>query len=674
MNPLRKAWGAIRRLPGRAAKQFSIVFRGTQHWVFDNLLARTNFDYKNAVGDGTKSNIIVAITNWAARNFPEAPLQVREEQSDGTDEVLVNHPMIQRINRPNSFYSGVLLWMATIVDWSINGNTYWAKVRSGAGRIVELWWLPSWLVEAKWPADGSAFISHYEYSPNFTPIRIEVEDIVHFRFGLDPNNTRKGTGSLASLVREVFTDEEAANFTASILRNIGVPGVTISPADKDVAVDKEQADDIRDRFTKTFGGDNRGVPMVMSLSAKIDRMSFSPQELDLKALRRIPEERACAVLGIPAIVVGLGAGLDRSTFSNVAEAREMAYENFIIPTQRIMAAELDLQLLPDFGNEERERTHFDTSKVRVLQEDQTKMEERLSKRLTSGGITVAEYRSPLGLEVRPEHEIYLRPINLIEVPVGTMAPPLDQEERADDTPEMKASVGRGRGRRIVAASRRIAPFLDAQAARVRERFLARQGGQRSRNGAKLISVADLFPPEELEELQRLMRGIHGTSIDAAAVLAEELVAGGQRSRKQLDDLTLGAIQGRLGINIQSIDAATQQFVASEITLGQTSGLTSRQIANGLVNNYGFSPQRALAIARTELAAAENWTASAVWRQVGVDQVSIIDGPGCGWTSHDDPDVADGSFRSLDELDQNPTSHPNCVRVPIPVAVQVVVQA
>ena len=48
--------------------------------------------------------------------------------------------------------------------------------------------------------------------------------------GIDPNNTRKGLSPLASLYREIFTDDEAANMTASLMRNIGVPGVVLSPA------------------------------------------------------------------------------------------------------------------------------------------------------------------------------------------------------------------------------------------------------------------------------------------------------------------------------------------------------------------------------------------------------------------------------------------------------------
>jgi hypothetical protein len=39
---------------------------------------------------------------------------------------------------------------------------------------------------------------------------------------------------------------------------------------------------------------------------------------------------------------------------------------------------------------------------------------------------------------------------------------------------------------------------------------------------------------------------------------------------------------------------------------------------------------------------------------------------CGWTFHDDGDLADGSRRTIAELRETPLSHPNCVRLGLPV--------
>lgn len=420
MNVLSRAYRAITASLKAAAMTFS---GSASRWSM--LLLGTRRDYARLVGDSTKSSAVIACVNWIARTFPEAPLQVERRRRDGSREVVVNHPMVELLEVPNPFYSGTLLWMATILDFTTTGNAYWVKVRNGVGRPLQLWWVPSWQIEPRWPADGSAFISHYEYRPDGKLIHLPVEDVVHFRYGLDPHNPRKGLSPLASVLREIFTDEEAANFSASLLANLGIPGVVIAPEADDVDLSPEDADTIKADYQQKFGGDHRGEPMVLSARVKVTPLSFSPQQMDLKSLRRLPEERVSAVLGVPAIVAGLGAGLDRSTFANYAEAREAAYESNIIPTQRLFAAELRAQLLPDFGDPRGLEVGFDLSRVRVLQEDQNKLWARYDLGVRGGWVKVSTAKQALGLPVEPGDDVYLRPLSVIAVgpEADAFAPP-----------------------------------------------------------------------------------------------------------------------------------------------------------------------------------------------------------------------------------------------------------
>jgi phage portal protein BeeE len=180
--------------------------------------------------------------------------------------------------------------------------------------------------------DENDFITHYNYYPvqgsaaNMSDffrggggqaIPLHPDDVVHFRFSLDPDNPLKGRSPLKSVLREVFTDDEAANFTASLLRNMGVPGLIVSPNTEPAS---EEDTPSRRRSTSSARS-----PATSAASARDERpdeasqqFGFSPNDqLNLKELRRIPEERVTAVLGIPAVVAGLGAGLDRSTFTNM---------------------------------------------------------------------------------------------------------------------------------------------------------------------------------------------------------------------------------------------------------------------------------------------------------------------------------------------------------------------
>lgn len=398
----------------RAWQRVSMVF--SRPAAYEVFLPRSSVDFARAVGDGTGSSVVMAPLLWICRAFPEAPVAVWKLREDGQADPVIGHPLARLIRRPNPFFSGDVLWMATILSWVVDGNAYWVKIRNGAGALAEIWWVPHWMMDPIAPADGSDYISAYAYRPTGAgpAYEVPVGDVVHFRFGLDPHDVRKGFSPLKSVLAEIYTDEEAARFTATLLRNMGVPGLVLSPADGSAApADPADLQATKDYLRRAFSGEFRGEPLVFSAPTKIEQFGFSPEQMLLRDLRRIPEERVSAVLGVPAIVAGLGAGLDRSTFTNMAEAREMAYESNVIPTQRALAAELDHQLLPEFERDpEAFQTGFDLTRVRVLQADRLAQIQRATLAVNGGLWKVAEGRRETGQPTGPEDEIYLRPVNL----------------------------------------------------------------------------------------------------------------------------------------------------------------------------------------------------------------------------------------------------------------------
>jgi len=452
-------------------KALSRMLFGRQATWWGSALPRTRRDYAADVGDGMSSSVIAAPVLWVARTLPEAPIAV---ERDG--EIERDHPMARLLRRPNGYYSGHVLEMALAIDLVSNGNAYMLKVRNRMRGPVELWYVPWWMMAPKWPDDGSAYISHYEYSPFGVPMRVEVEDVVHLRFGIDPRNVRLGLSELHSLLREVFTDDEAAAFTATILGNAGVPGLAVFPATPDVTMSEQDKRDTKEYLKHAYSGDRRGEPLVMTAPMKVEQFGFNPQQLDLAKLREIPEERVCAVIGIPAAVVGFGSGLAQTKVgATMSEMREMAYESCIIPLQRLITADLDEQLLPDFESRpDACRTVFDLSGVRVLQEDQNRLAMRWDTMVRGGWAKVSEARAAMRLEVEPEHEIYLRPMGAEVVPAGlspeeqmaSRAPaPAEEPTEDEETPEEeKPPSGNGKAHALFAVP---AKASRAEAARYR---------------------------------------------------------------------------------------------------------------------------------------------------------------------------------------------------------------
>jgi HK97 family phage portal protein len=612
-----------------------IVFPGVTDWSVDT----------------RASSAVMACVNWLCRTFPEAPLQVVQTNRDGDREVLTDHPLPALLEMPNPFYSGVLLWDATLSDWLIDGNAYWIKVRNRQGALLQLWWTPSSMIEPRWNKDDSTeFIGWYEYQSDPSrdkKIRLEPSDVVHFRYGIDASNMRKGKSPLASLIREIFTDEEAARYSAALLKNMGVPGVVLSPESDGLTggIMPEDAERIKEQFKRKTTGDRRGEPIVMSTGMKVTTLSFSPTDMNLKDLRRVPEERVTAVLGIPAIVAGLGAGLDRSTYSNMAEAREAAYESFIIPHQRRFAADIKTQILPDFGGEG-QAIQFDTSGVRVLQEDENARAARWVNLLNGGVVMLSEARNAIGLPVEPEHDVFLRPINLVEVGPGAEPAP---EVMVEQTPPALPPPQKGMEPEFKSYGSAVR-VIEGRAARATTAYLQEQYEKAAAAGQGWQRAMDLGPEARALYNRFYPLILRHSWSDAAAELGTELAF-------DLENQWVKGVLDELAEKIVRVADTTRQEVRDLVGKAAEEGWSIDELAAKIRElKEVHSTARARRIARTETGMAYNLGSLAGYAEAGIKRVEVFDGE-----EHEPCASANGSIWTLEQARAEPLAHPNCVR-------------
>uniref|UniRef100_A0A6M3IP72 Putative portal protein n=1 Tax=viral metagenome TaxID=1070528 RepID=A0A6M3IP72_9ZZZZ len=589
-------------------------------------MPRTSFNYAREV-DGWQSSIIMACIGWIQRTFPEAPLMVQKRDADGEWIEVLDSPLVQLLDNPNPFYDGLLLQSAFIADLTISGNAYLLKVRSGAGRTVQLWWTPSSLIEPKWPSSGTEFISHYEYTPGGQQVKIDSLDVVHYRLGIDPNNLRKGRSPLQALLREVFTDDEAANMTATLLRNMGVPGLLISP-EKDATISPQDADAVKEYVRERTTGDRRGQPLVIGSATKVESFGFNPQQMDLKQLRRIPEERISAVLGVPAIVAGLGAGLDRSTFSNMAEAREMAYESGIIPLQRITGSQTKHQLLSEFVDAEdlvNWRVVYDLSEIRVLQEDEDKLSLRTIAQVNGGICKVTDAQRILGLPEDDSQDFYLRGFNMLSVRSGETGNEIlvPQEEpkqlkSGDWSEEMKTLYWKRIDRERLGwwglAFQKVEPlYYDEQKAVEK----AIKKGDMVGNAEKAIdSLSDKWT-EVLEKLTFAIVEHFGKEI------APETMGKQAWSFDPTHELVRAWIVNHAAESVKTILATNLEDVRKVLLASTDEGLTVPQIGRKLREFYSDrSSFKAMRVARTEVTQSASFGSLESAKQGGVMRKKI----------------------------------------------------
>ena len=366
------------------------------------------------IGNGSGNSAVAACLSVLATAFAEPKLNVMKEDEVGQDIVLAKHPVSKLFKRPNPFMSGAILSHYLVSAISVEGDAYLYKNRNKKGQVVQLVPLMPNFVKPK--GDTERLITRYEYTPTTDTVDIPPADMIHIRTGIDPNDHRRGYAPIKTVLREILGDEAAGQYSTALLHNMAIPGVILSPSsDAMGGPTREEAEAISEMYKSKFGGANRGMPMVLTGAMNIDVVSFSPSDMNLIELRRLPEERVAAVMGVPAVLAGLGAGLNSATYNNTRELREYFTEQKLVPLWRTVAEELTYQLLPEFDEDDNLYCKYNVEDVRALSQDQDELYKRMNTAVSGGWATIGEARNAVGLAADDTHNVYLRPLNMQQV-------------------------------------------------------------------------------------------------------------------------------------------------------------------------------------------------------------------------------------------------------------------
>ncbi len=661
-------------------------------------IGRQETDFAKRVGTGMNSSVVMATIQWIQRAMLTAPVLVERRQADGDWEKLFDHPLTTLLDSPNEFYAGSHLLSATVLSYMTDGNAYWFQVPNNAGRPVELWYVPHWLIRPVWPSNGSEFISFYEYTPGGQRFRIERENVIHFRHGIDPRNTRLGVSPLASALAEIWTDMEAATFIAAILGNSGVPGLLITPGGDTVMPGAPETETMKQYIKERTSGRFRGEPLILSGDTKVQQLAWDPKQMDLTAATDRAEERVSALLGIPATVVGFAAGLETSDVGSTMKARlNQAWTNGVIPVQDNWADTLSRQLLPLFGNAVRLRVKFDLSGVAALREDQDKVWRRVGRAASEGWVPVETAQRLAGLDALPGGDVYLRRVAIVEVPVGGERPdPEDLKSgtkgaKQDDIPAQRVAETAPRVESTAAQRAYMAhqeahegALTEKMAAELRKFFadmgavaaavalpLLEEAFFKQLSGEDQVLAGRIQEAMQMDDIIPAMTAVFGAHY---LLVAEESTAGAMEIiglATGIPDPVGRAIVATGGTRAGLIDLSKQTRAAlfKAIEEGRAEGLGADALARRIRDLVGAGPHpsaevRALLVARTETKHAQRMSTLIMGKDQGVTEFRVFDAR-LGRSDQDCED-ADGRLvdaRTADELAGS--EHPNGTRDFVP---------
>ena len=417
------AWTHL--LHGKTAYEFTNTWdAGQPAYTGGNL-------YNNVVYGLRRNELMYACMMMKADSASATRLRVTRKK-DGQE--LPDHACRVLLSKPNPYMTEFDFTSLTLLMLDLAGRAVWEKQRSKAGRVVGLWPLrPDFLKPVKGP---NGLPIGYQYTPDnlAQPIPLDGRDVLEFKLW-DPLDLYGGLSPVSVAGRIGDVDNAATDYLKKFFEQGGIPPGILSSKLK---LNDPAVADIRRRWKERYGGwQNWTEPAVLDSDASYQRTGLGFDEMGFDVLDARSEARICAVLGVPAILVGAKVGLDRSTFSNAKQAEKYFWQHTLLPLYKRIDDELQNDLASEFGSDiELAR---DLSNVPALQEDQDARWKRAHDGLAVGGLTVNEYRAQLGLPAVANGEVFLRTLSQLEVPAmiakGKKAATCEHETKADAAPD-----------------------------------------------------------------------------------------------------------------------------------------------------------------------------------------------------------------------------------------------
>lgn len=662
----------FKRLFSKAAVSFAKTFSFAPMWM---RYAFSSISIDKLIDEGYKKNSAVsACATTLQLTFPEPPLLVGYED-EGQFVPDYQHELNQLLRQPNQDMGMAEFMQFAITYNPIGGNAYFWKQRNGSGRVLALY--PFSDVEIT-PVRGlntdEGFVAYYEYdSGDGKPIRISKDDIIHWKWMIDPKNPHKGIGAVALSAREVDRDNEATSYIFSLLKNNAVPPVviTLEPGDEPT---QDELDAMGRKWMAKHGA---GQPAFVSNGTKVDQLGYDLNKLAGETLADVPETRIAANFHVPPSVAGLNVGVKRSDYGDTA-ARKAFTEQTLMALWRSFASEMFNGLKNDFNLPKNYTLKFDVSHVGALQELKKDQRTSVNEMWKSGLVTRAEAKRELGMKPLDGDDVYYVSLATEFVPakVGAVV--------RETVGGKQLTVGGARKSSAVSqvllrvrdqAAKRMQTAVDVYFSQLADRVVERVKSDSTRKDTKghegkadLPSLGDLMNAGDRKALEDLVKRFYIEVIELSwnvwnLALGVELAF----------DLTDPAVTKALkmaGVHVKDIEQTTLDALRKLLQYANDNGWSIDDLVRGDANQPGLRAvidetykNRARAIARSELGQAQNAATAERYKAAGVEKVEILDGgaddsaPACN--------LANGQIWTLSLFEKNTLQHPNCTRAAAP---------
>ncbi len=581
----------------------------------------------------TRNEIAFSGIRELADAVASLPLVVLNEQTGETTE---DHPALRAWqNGAPSLEMPPSLVMKTWVTWLYTGgNGVLQKVRGGNGLtpapVVELW--PLMLPRLSIVPGERRLIDEWRYQVGARTFAIPPENVTRVRF---PSLTDDvwGMSPLHPAFRRIVGDNKATDLIHEWMDNRAVPSLVVTGATKPNKSDEERhraqmREKVKHGDVMFVGGSN-----AMGGTVDVKSIAWDMQQLGMPEVFAQSETRILAVLGVPPILVGVKAGLDRSTYANYG----MAVRSFWQETVRALLTALEsvINADPDFDVGRGRRIVFDTSGVPAMEAVRDERRANARKDYLAGVISLTEAREEGGFGA-PSPELVAREEtrdgNSAAAARALSSSPVTRKS-ASDVASVGAAVGTSAlavaaNPRLRKASREWYRRIEndsVKALREAERLVGKAASRKQIDEAEAAAIAAAVAAAlslAAEDWQRLAVENLVPIIRALAVGSAEATAVNFGIDFEIDATPTEEFLSAYELKFsREITDTARERVRTILRDGLESGSSVNDIARQFREEFSdWSAASAERVARTEVIRASNKGAKAAYVQGGVTEI------------------------------------------------------
>lgn len=288
--------------------------------------------------------IHVAVSRLA-KSAAQVPFEIYKTQvvdDELQENSLLEHPMLDLLNKPNPDMTRMELWEATVGYLFLTGNAYWFLSGPGGGAPTEIDVLRSDRVKVV-PGKRKKKVAGYIYEVGEEKVPLNHVEVVHFKL-FHPRSDFYGLSPIEAAAIAAESDWAQAKWNQNyfakgkaIPEGMVVIKGTISPSD---------FERFKEDWVETYGGKQRKTAIVRANDVDWKNIAMSHKEMEFLKSRQFNKQEIFDIYDIPA-----GATDPSSTEANAVTGLNYFKEYSIWPILTRLQEKVVQDLLPFFGGD-----------------------------------------------------------------------------------------------------------------------------------------------------------------------------------------------------------------------------------------------------------------------------------------------------------------------------------